>query len=73
MLCVIASEAALFGYLVFSYFYYAVQLDDAGCPELPPFRFSLPGVIVLIASSIAIVWACARPSGRGAPSFFSAC
>ncbi len=57
VLCVIATEGALFAYLLFSYFYYAVQLDSSWIPEPPSFRYSVPQVFVLILSSIALWWA----------------
>ncbi len=57
MLCVIATEATLFAYLLFGYFYYAVQLDGNWLPQLPPsLKLSLPGVILLIASSVGMWW-----------------
>lgn len=57
VLSVIATEGALFAYLLFSYFYYAVQLDDAWIPQAPSLRYALPAVIVMVLSSGAIWWA----------------
>lgn len=65
LLCLIATEASLFAYLLFSYFYYAVQLDGGWMPEMPSFEFSLPAVIVLILSSVAARWG-ARAIAQGA-------
>lgn len=53
----LASEAALFGYLIFSYTYIGVQLDPslAAAARLS-FNFALPMTIVVIASSIVLWW-----------------
>jgi cytochrome c oxidase subunit 3 len=56
MLCVIVSEASLFAYLLFSYFYYAVQIADDWMPAHPGFIFTLPATIALIASGGGIWW-----------------
>lgn len=56
IVCVIATEASLFAYLLFSYFYYAVQIADGWIPERPTFGFSLPAVIALIVSGGAVWW-----------------
>lgn len=69
LLCVIATEGSLFAYLLFSYFYFAVQLDGGWTPQAPSFEFSLPAVILLILSSIAVWWG-ARASARGARGGF---
>jgi heme/copper-type cytochrome/quinol oxidase subunit 3 len=69
LLCVIATEGSLFAYLLFSYFYFAVQLDGGWMPEAPSFEFSLPAVILLILSGIAVWWG-ARASARGARGRF---
>jgi hypothetical protein len=46
MICVIATEGALFAYLLFSYYYYDVRFSEAWRPsELPSFRLSLPNTI----------------------------
>jgi heme/copper-type cytochrome/quinol oxidase subunit 3 len=66
MLCVIATEGALFAYLLFSYFYYDVQFGDGWRPsELPSLRLSLPNTIILLLSNLA-AWASARGVKRGA-------
>ncbi|MFZ0558250.1 MAG: heme-copper oxidase subunit III [Methylovirgula sp.] len=57
MLCVIATEGALFGYLLFAYFYCAVQFPSSWSPEpYPPFTFALPATIAMLLSSGAIWW-----------------
>lgn len=54
VLAFIASEAALFGYLFFSYYYYAVQIGPLWYPlhHRPHFIYSLPAVICLILSVV---------------------
>ncbi len=56
MLWLIASEGALFAYLLFSYYYIAVQPHMPGTfpPEMPSFTLSVPGTLILILSSIAV-------------------
>jgi cytochrome c oxidase subunit III len=55
MLCVIATEGALFGYLLFSYFYCAVQLPPTWSPEpRPSLVYALPATIVMLLSSGAL-------------------
>jgi cytochrome c oxidase subunit III len=66
MLCLIASEAALFTYLLFSYFYFDVQLDAAWLPrQPPPLTLALPNTLILLMSSIA-AWTGERGVKRGA-------
>jgi len=56
----------LFSYLLFSYYYFAVQYGREWLPrELPKFRLSLPNTIILIVSS-AVVWWAERGAKRGA-------
>ena len=60
MIFVVFTEAALFGYLLFSYFYLAVQLHAAGTfPQggAPSLMLALPNTIILLASSVAVGWA----------------
>ena len=60
MICVIATEGAVFSYLLFSY-YYDVRFGEAWRPsELPSFRLSLPNTIILLLSNLA-----ARAGARG--------
>jgi len=56
--CLVATEGALFAYLLFSYFYFAVQFDKGWLPngEVPSMRLALPDTIVLILSSVALVF-----------------
>ena len=57
MLCLIATEASLFGYLLFSYYYTAVQRGAAWSPEPhPTLKLSGPNTLVLLASSVAVWW-----------------
>jgi len=57
MITFIMTEAALFCYLLFSYFYFAVQYGREWLPpELPKFHLSLPNTIILLASSVAVWW-----------------
>jgi heme/copper-type cytochrome/quinol oxidase subunit 3 len=58
MALLIATEASLFGYLLFSYFYVAALSRGAWPPEGPPdLRLALPNTIVLLASSGTMYWA----------------
>lgn len=55
MLTLILTEAFLFGYLLFSYYYFAVQYGRPWLPaELPSFRLSAPNTVILILSSVAV-------------------
>jgi len=57
MLTVIVTEAALFAYLIFSYFYIASQARGAWPPEgLPTLRIALPDTIILLAGSVTVWW-----------------
>jgi cytochrome c oxidase subunit 3 len=57
MLGVIVAEAALFGYLLFSYFYCAVQLPSSWTPDPhPSFAYALPATLVMVLSSVAMWW-----------------
>ncbi len=57
MLTVIATEAALFAYLLFSYFYIASQAHGMWPPDgLPKLRIAVPGTLVLIAGSVTMWW-----------------
>jgi heme/copper-type cytochrome/quinol oxidase subunit 3 len=60
MIFVVFTEASLFAYLLFSYFYLAVQPHMAGTfPQggPPSLMLALPGTIILLASSVAVGWA----------------
>jgi heme/copper-type cytochrome/quinol oxidase subunit 3 len=64
VLCLIATEAALFSYLEFSYYYFDVQLPHSWRPEPPKLHYALPDTIVLLASSV-FVWIAERAIKRG--------
>jgi heme/copper-type cytochrome/quinol oxidase subunit 3 len=56
MWMLIATEASLFAYLLFSYAYLAGQIHGSWVPELPKFRLSAPNTVLLIASSVVLYW-----------------
>jgi cytochrome c oxidase subunit III len=57
VLCLIATESALFAYLLFSYYYIATQLGPAWSPEPhPSIALSGPNTLILLSSSIAVWW-----------------
>lgn len=57
MLCLIATEACLFAYLLFSYAYIAVQRGPSWLPQAhPSLALAGPNTIVLLASSVAAWW-----------------
>jgi heme/copper-type cytochrome/quinol oxidase subunit 3 len=57
IVCGILTEGALFGYLLFSYYYFAVQPREAAWPaELPTFKLSAPNTVILLVSSAAVWW-----------------
>lgn len=56
MLCLIATEASLFAYLLFSYAYFADRFGGSWFPERhPSLVLALPNTIVLLSSSF-VVW-----------------
>jgi len=56
MMMLIVTEGALFAYLLFAYYYAAVQHERNWLPEdLPNFKLSLPDTIILLLSSL-VVW-----------------
>ena len=56
MMMLIVTEGALFAYLLFAYYYAAVQRERNWLPEdLPNFKLSLPDTIILLLSSL-VVW-----------------
>ena len=64
-LSLIAAEGSLFVYLLFSFAYFAVQHGKAWLPEAhPSLKFSLPGTVILVASS-GVVWWSERSLKRG--------
>ncbi|HLH12618.1 MAG TPA: cytochrome c oxidase subunit 3 [Methylovirgula sp.] len=65
VLCLIATESALFVYLLFSYYYSAVQLPPTWTPEPhPSFAYSLPATIAMLLSSAAVWWSTRSLHGR---------
>jgi cytochrome c oxidase subunit 3 len=67
MLCLIATESCLFAYLLFSYFYIALQRGPAWSPEPhPSIALSGPNTIILLSSSVAAWWG-EGGSKRGEP------
>lgn len=57
MLTVIATEATLFAYLLFSYFYIASHVIGEWPPHgLPKLTLAIPGTIVLVAGSFTMWW-----------------
>jgi heme/copper-type cytochrome/quinol oxidase subunit 3 len=60
MIFTVFTEASLFAYLLFSYYYLAVQphlpgtFPQGGQPDL---KLALPNTLILIASSVAVGWA----------------
>ena len=58
MLCLIATEASLFAYLLFSYAYFAVRFGPGWLPVAhPSLRLSGPDTVILLSSSAVIWWA----------------
>jgi heme/copper-type cytochrome/quinol oxidase subunit 3 len=57
MACLIATEAILFVYLIFSYAYLGSQQPGPWPPSGPPtLRLAIPNTIILIASSFLLGW-----------------
>jgi heme/copper-type cytochrome/quinol oxidase subunit 3 len=57
MLTLITTEAALFLYLLFSYYYIWIWSGRQFLPaEMPSFRLSAPDTVILILSSVAVWW-----------------
>jgi heme/copper-type cytochrome/quinol oxidase subunit 3 len=57
VMCLIATEASLFAYLLFSYGYMASQYGPAWSPDPhPSLKLALPNTAVLLASSLAVWW-----------------
>ena len=72
VVCLIATEGALFAYLLFSYYYTALQLgDNFGQPHHPKLELSLPNTIILLTSSVFVWWG-DRAMKRGRPLQFFA-
>lgn len=57
LLCLIATEGSLFAYLLFSYYYIAVQRGRGWLPEPhPSILLSGPNTAILLSSSVAVWW-----------------
>lgn len=57
MVCLIASEAALFGYLLFAYYYLGASNPPGWVLERHPnLTLSLPDTVLLLLSSVAAWW-----------------
>jgi cytochrome c oxidase subunit III len=56
MWCLIATEASLFAYLLFSYLYLGSQSHGGWVPEIPTLKIALPNTLILIASSFVLYW-----------------
>jgi cytochrome c oxidase subunit 3 len=57
VLCLIAAEACLFGYLLFSYAFTAINAGPGWMPAKPPeLTLAVPDTLLLLASSVAAWW-----------------
>jgi cytochrome c oxidase subunit III len=58
MLFIMLTEGALFAYLLFAYYYLAVQPHAAAWPPggTPSIHLALPNTLILLASSVAAWW-----------------
>ena len=57
MAAIVATESALFAYLLFSYFYIAAQIVGRWPPDGPPkLDLAIPGTILLLAGSVTMWW-----------------
>jgi cytochrome c oxidase subunit 3 len=68
MVTVIATEASLFSYLFFSYYYLAAQAHGPWPPDGPPsLAIAIPGTVLLIVGSLTMAWGehGIRRGGRG--------
>jgi len=68
VLCLIATEASLFAYLLFSYYYMVVQHGADWLPEAhPSIAMAGPNTVILLASSVAVWWGKkgVKAGGRG--------
>ena len=56
--CVVATEGAIFVYLLFTYFYFASQsVPDWPPGGLPSLQLAGPNTVILLLSSVALIWA----------------
>lgn len=56
VLCLIASEGSIFAYLLFSYYFYAVQDKGFVPTPHPSLKLAGPNTLILILSSVAVWW-----------------
>jgi len=64
--CLIATEAAVFLYLLFSYFYLAAESSGRWPPHgLPSLTLAGPNTVILLLSSVALFWAERSGARRG--------
>jgi len=57
MLCLIATEASLFAYLLFSYAYFGVRFGPSFLPtQHPSLLLAGPDTVILLLSSVAVWW-----------------
>ncbi|HEX4507563.1 MAG TPA: heme-copper oxidase subunit III [Alphaproteobacteria bacterium] len=57
VLTLILTEASLFVYLLFSYYYFAFQSSGGFLPDKPPsLELSVPNTVILLLSSVAVWW-----------------
>jgi heme/copper-type cytochrome/quinol oxidase subunit 3 len=64
MMAIIMSEGSLFAYLLFSYYYFAVQYGGDWIPEMPKFELAGPNTAILLLSSLFVWWG-ERSAARG--------
>lgn len=66
MACLIATEAVLFVYLIFSYIYLGSQQSGAWPPSgAPSLKLVIPNTAILLASSFLIAWGKSRFQRKG--------
>lgn len=57
MLFLVATEAAVFAYLLFSYYYMAIENHSVWPSSAPSMKLALPNTIILLVSSVTVWWA----------------
>ena len=68
----IVTEAALFAYLLFSYYYMAIEARADWPSAYPPLKLALPNTFVLLFSSVTFWWATREfESGRRAEALLN--